>query len=215
MSRRYGGSGLGLYISRAIANLMEGSVWFESTPGKGSTFFFSMVVSKSVTTGPERPPMPEKGRNVWVCVPNEVVREGLHAMLTSWGFRVSLFATIEAACAALHGMDPRSSLALIDTSCPMEQIQALSCRMQTVLIGSSRRAVPPELQQLPFAKKPVFNQALRRQLIGLLSPGARSEAVASPKVVSCQDPNLNILIADDQPTNQVPTELSLIWDLTR
>ncbi len=42
------GTGLGLYISKAIAQKMGGDVWlFESTPGKGSTFKFSIPVAKS------------------------------------------------------------------------------------------------------------------------------------------------------------------------
>jgi CheY-like chemotaxis protein len=51
ISREFGGTGLGLFISKHIVELMGGAIWIESEPGRGSRFVFTVKVERGRNGG--------------------------------------------------------------------------------------------------------------------------------------------------------------------
>ncbi|NWB92122.1 ATP-binding protein [Pseudomonas agarici] len=94
ISRRYGGTGLGLPIARTLAERMGGTLYARSEEGQGSVFTLEIPLAMYRQVEPEDLPQPSaghgEGRKVLLVEDNPVNQTVIEAMLRSLGFEVSL-----------------------------------------------------------------------------------------------------------------------------
>ena len=98
-SRNYGGTGLGLVISKRLAEMMGGSMSVESEESKGTTFHFNIIAEKvkDESNFYQYKALPAfKNKNILLLEENSTALNTLEAELESWGMSPISFSTLNA-----------------------------------------------------------------------------------------------------------------------
>ncbi|HEY5387386.1 MAG TPA: response regulator, partial [Thermoleophilia bacterium] len=229
-TRRFGGTGLGLTISKRLVELMGGDMGVETEVGSGSTFWFTAAFAKQ-TPRPdgeaddlERELVEIAGVKVLTVDDNATNRKVLAGMLEAWHCRHDevdgAAEAVEALRAAQAAGDPYR-VVILDMMMPEVDGEALGrmIKEDPVLAGSElvmmtsmgARGDANRLEELGFAAyltKPVKQSQLFDCLMVVLERRERRDEVGETRIVTRHaladrdKRRVRILVAEDNPVNQ-------------
>jgi CheY-like chemotaxis protein len=220
-ARHFGGTGLGLTISRRLVELMGGKMWVESVSGKGSTFHFTLTLPAAPQNvrSPLEDPQPQlQGLRLLIVDDNPTNCRILTLQAGKWGMITRAAQSAQQALECLRAGE-NFDLAILDMQMPgmdglmlAAEIRKLPSTMMLPLVlltSMGVRADTPDFAKAAFAScltKPIKSTQLYESLIRVVSgskPALRRAAgpgKLDPTLASRMP--MRVLVCDDNVINQ-------------
>jgi PAS domain S-box-containing protein len=168
-TRKYGGTGLGLIISKRLVEIMNGEIWVESEPGKGSEFIFTAEfgLGQKKERKPLSPDPDLRGLKVLVVDDNATSREILKGMLESMSFDVTLAASGSEAIDELEASDSEKPFDLVLMDWKMPGMDGLTASEQ-IMNNPNLAKIPTTIMVTAYGREEIMQRAEQVGLEGFL-----------------------------------------------
>jgi len=217
-TRKYGGTGLGLTISRQLVALMGGTLTVKSAPGRGSEFSFALELAALETPAPETEPPDWGARRILVVDDNAASRQALAESLRAWGAQPT---TLESGTLALRALREEQvagrpyRLALLDRHMPAMDGLTLARAIRADRALESARLVMLDAEEAPkgeamavdaWLQKPIRALELR-DLLARMTGGDREVSLPAEALGGGEErrspAEKRVLLVEDNEVNQL------------
>jgi PAS domain S-box-containing protein len=220
ITRKFGGTGLGLVICKKIVEQMEGDIWFKSVLGEGTTFYLTLTLDFEIkdNDGSQANEITDlKGIRVLIVDDNTTNRKVLANTVMQWGMIPAAFHSPETTLENLafgHEYD----LVLLDFCMPKTNGCDLAKKIKQlphmfnkpIVILSSVTTAKDEMHHIDASLlKPVRNSILQKTIAQVLGKSSAQTLVRHKAKEVMTAKNTRILVVEDNTVNQMVIAMML------